>query len=131
MILITGFLNSCKTEYTTECDIEGVICTDLFTTHYVSVKDPEGTPISLDSIAVQVTASSETLFSENPVLNDDGLFKLISDSEFDKITKEGTDVVFIGYIEGEIILQENFRVGHDCCHVVYILGAQDIIATLP
>lgn len=131
ILLFTAFLNSCKVKDASECDIEGVICTEVFTTKYVSVKDPSGTPIALDSIVVKVSASEEVLFSENPVLNDDGLFKLISDTEFDKITKEGTDVTFFGYIEGVSIVTENLRVGHDCCHVVYISGVQDIVVTLP
>lgn len=52
---------------------------------------------------------------------------MISDAEKEKIVKEGTDVTFYGYISGIEKVKEDFKVGHDCCHVVYISGTSDIV----
>lgn len=129
LFLLGVIFNACKEEDPSECDLEGLICTENFVTKLVSVKTGAGDVVALDSIVVKVSASGEVLFSENPTVNTDGTYKLISDSEFDKIVKEGTDVIFYGYIDGTQVVAENLKVGHDCCHVVYISGKQDIVVT--
>lgn len=120
----------CKEEVT-ECDVEGLACTQVFTTKEITVKYTDGTVIPLDSIVVKKSGDNNVLFSENPTVNSDGTFKLISDTEKDNITKEGTDVTFYGYILGNEIVNEDFKVGHDCCHVVYISGTSDIVVSIP
>lgn len=130
-VLSAVVFNACNTEEVTECDVEGLACTEIFVTQVVSVKSTAGDVVPLDSIVVKVSASEEVLFSENPTVNSEGTFKVISDSEKNSITKEGTDVTFYGYIEGTELVAEDVRVGHDCCHVVFISGKQDIEITYP
>lgn len=120
----------CKDEVT-ECDVEGLACTEVFTTKKITVKYTGGTVVPLDSIVVKKSGDNTVLFSESPTVNSDGTFKLISDTEKGEITKEGTDVTFYGYILGDETVNEDFKVGHDCCHVVYISGTSDIVVSIP
>lgn len=126
VLISTSLFTSCKDEVT-ECDVEGLVCTEVFTTKQVTVKDAGNAVVELDSIVVKKSGDGSVLFSENPVVNTQGTYKLISDSEKDNIVKEGTDVTFYGYSNGTEVVTEDFKVGHDCCHVVYISGTQDII----
>jgi|TARA_B110000459_G_C16302492_1_gene355553 hypothetical protein len=124
--LITGaFFTACKEEIT-ECDIDGAICTELFKVVSVEVKDESDQPILLDSISVVKSGTSEVLFTENPT-STNGVYKLISDTEINDIVKEGTDVTFYGYSNDSQIISENYKVGHDCCHVVFLSGVQVLI----
>jgi hypothetical protein len=66
------------------------------------------------------------LFTENPT-STNGVYKLISDTEINDIVKEGTDVTFYGYSNDSQIISENYKVGHDCCHVVFLSGVQVLI----
>lgn len=94
-VLSAVVFNACNTEEVTECDVEGLACTEIFVTQVVSVKSTAGDVVPLDSIVVKVSASEEVLFSENPTVNAEGTFKVISDSEKNSITKEGTDVTYL------------------------------------
>lgn len=123
--------NACKDEVT-ECDVEGVICTDVFTTKTISITNGNDEPYILDSYKVN-KLDGEELFNivvdttQNTSTEKNGLYQLISDTQFNDITKEGTDVLFTGFVNDSIVVSENFRVGHDCCHVVYISGMSDIV----
>ncbi len=126
LCISTVFFSRCKEEVT-ECDIEGLACTQIFTTKQVSVKNTEGLVVDLDSVVVKKSGDNSVLFSEVITDNSEGIYKLISDSEKENIVKEGTDVTFYGYISGIEKVKEDFKVGHDCCHVVYISGTSDIV----
>ena len=125
-ILITGALFTACKEEITECDIDGAICTKELRVVSVEIKDRNNEPVFLDSISVTTSGSSNVLFTENPT-DTNGVYKLISDTEINDIVKEGTDVTFYGYSNALQIVSENYKVGHDCCHVVYINGTQVVI----
>lgn len=125
-ILISGVLFTACKEEITECDIDGAVCTAELRVVSVEIKNGSDKPILLDSISVIKSGSSDVLFTANPT-NTDGVYKLISDTEINDIIKEGTDVTFYGYLNDLQIVSENYKVGHDCCHVVYIGGTQVVI----
>ncbi len=116
----------CKDENVTECDVESLVCTEIFTTVNISVTDSKSNPFQLDSIAVTKIGSSTPLFTENPEASVEGLYKLISDAEMESITKEGSEVNFEGFKAGVKVVDEDYKVGHNCCHVVFIQGQQDV-----
>ena len=130
-VLATASLFTACKEEVTECDVEGLACTQEIAVKYVSVKTAAGDVVPLDSIVVKKSGDGTVLFSEIPTVNAEGTFKLISDNEKDDIVKEGTDVTFYGYISGVEVANEDLKVGHDCCHVVYIAGTSDIVVSIP
>jgi len=119
----------CKDEKVTECDVESLACTTEHAVVEISVTDHESNPFQLDSIAVTKIDATTPLFTENPENTTDGLYKLISDTEMEKITKEGSEVNFEGFKAGVKVVDEDYKVGHNCCHVVFIQGQQDV--TIP
>jgi len=114
-------------ENITECDIDGVICTEEFRTVEMSLTQSSGEPATLDSVVV--TKDGETLFTASTDTVTTGVFPVITDAEMNDIIKEGSQVVFKGYESGAVIVNENYKVGHDCCHVVFIQGTQDVVLT--
>jgi len=101
-------------------------CTEVLKVVSVEVKDKSDEPILLDSVSVVKSGTSEVLFTENPT-STNGVYKLVSDTEINGIVKEGTDVTFYGYSNNSQIISENYKVGHDCCHVAFLSGVQVLI----
>jgi len=124
--LVTGTFFTAYKEEISECDIDGLVCTEVLKVVSVEVKDESDEPILLDSISVVKSGTSEVLFTENPT-STNGVYKLVSDTEINDIVKEGTDVTFYGYSNNSQIISENYKVGHDCCHVVFLSGVQVLI----
>jgi len=108
-----------------ECDIDGAVCTEEFRTVFMTLKTSSGTPFVLDSVVV--TKGGDKIFSEKTDTISSGLFPIITDSEMNDIVKEGSQVTFKGYASGIEIVSEDYKVGHDCCHVVFIQGNQDLV----
>lgn len=119
-------LTGCKDEKVTECDVESLACTTEYVVVKIAVSDTDSNPFQLDSIAVTKIGNSTPLFTETPEASTDGTYKLISDTEMESITKEGSEVNFEGFKAGVKVVDEDYKVGHNCCHVVFIQGQQDV-----
>lgn len=134
VIASIAMFNGCK-EDVSECDVEGLICTDVFTIKTVSIQNSSNEPVILDSYKVN-KLDGEELFNivvdttQSSSSEKNGLYQLISDTQFNDIVKEGTDVLFTGFVNDSIVVSENYRVGHDCCEVVYISGPTDLTVNL-
>lgn len=126
-VLLTALIfTACEqTDNVSECDIDGALCTTQFVTVSMSLKTSTGTPFPLDSVVV--TKNGEGIYSKQTDTISNGVFPVITDSEMGKIVKEGSLVNFKGYSKGIEIVNEEYKVGHDCCHVKFIQGTQDVI----
>ena len=128
-LLSVIIFTSCEqTDNVSECDIDGAVCTTEFRTVFMTLKTSSGTPFVLDSVVV--TKGGEKIFSEKTDTISSGLFPVITDSEMNDIVKEGSQVTFKGYSSGQEIVSEDYKVGHDCCHVVFIQGNQDLVLSV-
>jgi len=56
---------------------------------------------------------------------DEGTYLIISDVRRQELRQSGTTLRFFGIKNGQIILQTDFEVGHDCCHIVPLSGPFD------
>lgn len=126
-VLLTALIfTACEqTDNVSECDIDGALCTTQFVTVTMSLKTSTGTTFPLDSVVV--TKNGESIYSKQTDTISNGVFPVITDSEMGKIVKEGSLVNFKGYSKGIEIVNEEYKVGHDCCHVKFIRGTQDVI----
>jgi hypothetical protein len=128
-VLLTALIfTACEqTDNVSECDIDGAVCTTEFITVTMSLKTSSGTPITLDSIVVTKNENGDGIYSKQTGEISNGIFPVITDSEMGKIVKEGSLVNFKGYSSGIEIVNEEYKVGHDCCHVKFIQGTQNVI----
>ena len=49
-------------------------------------------------------------------------YTIISDAEMNEIEKEGTNLRFIGIVGSTPAIEQDFVVGHDCCHIIPLEG---------
>ena len=111
-------------------DCSEAICTHNFVTITVSVKDEAGDAVVLDSFEVLDTATGENLakdISAEEYHNDQGIYPLISDAHRIQYQNKTTTLTFKGYINDGLMVNQEFEVGADCCHVSLITGNREIV----
>lgn len=102
-----------------------IICTLVFTSLTYSPIDDNDQAILLDSFYAQNLDNGNTYsIPSNNQLNP-ARYIVISDAQIEEINKSGTNIRFIGLQNDQIVVQQDFVVGHDCCHVVPLNGPFD------
>ena len=79
--------------------------------------------IILDSYYSQNLDNGKTYnFGHTGILPQDEFYVIITDGQMEEIEKEGTTIRFFGLINNQIVIEQDFLIGHDCCHVITIEG---------
>ena len=119
------FLFSCSKSDSSECPSD-LACTEIFVTLTVKIQN----------------RNNESVFLTRTTTSIEGNSKIISKSDWDKISaynvlddlsikdlkKSGSIVTFKGFdANNQMIVNEQFIIGHDCCHIVKIAGKDVII----
>ena len=117
------FLQSCS-EKDRECDI---ICTEEYRTIIVSVQDGEGEPVALDDFKVVDVKNDRDLTIQPTAdvlhqMKERGTYLLFSDRYVQEYAQQELEINFTGFIDGEEVLNEDYVVGADCCHVYHVSG---------
>lgn len=120
----------------TACDLDGnpisddscpsqLICTEEF--RFLSYQAMhEGKPVVLDDYHVK-NLDNGNIYESNSLDDqlDEGIYTIVTDAQLSEIEKTGTVLRFFGVKYGEIIIEQDFTVGHDCCHIIPIDGPFD------
>lgn len=105
-----------------KCDPD-LACTEVFVTLTYTLRDNQDNAIILDNYYSQNLDNGNVYNFNNPLTaNSEGVYAIISDGQKDEVVAGGTTIRFIGEKDGQIVAQQDFVVGHDCCHVVLISG---------
>lgn len=123
LVFATFLMSSCSDE---NCNSPGLSCTEELRYISVEIFDKNGANIVLDS--TKTTASNGfILFSQQKAEIEIFTFHtVISDSEYDQIDFDGTELTFEGWKGGGLIVNEPFVVGKDCCHIEKLTGPETI-----
>lgn len=111
----------------TSCS-DQLVCTEEFRTIIVEIANSENEPITLDFTRVTNVPINEELGVSNWLgLLSPGSHIVTDDGQFDNVEKEGTLFQFEGFIGGERAVNQEFLIGHDCCHVILLEGPEKIV----
>tara|TARA_R110002073_G_scaffold128999_5_gene275232 strand:+ start:24760 stop:25185 length:426 start_codon:yes stop_codon:yes gene_type:complete len=113
-----------------EDDCSTVLCTEQFVTITVSITNQGQNPVALDRIEVinlqnqsdvTIPLSSSTFLlaqqqGQYPIVNDSGIGK-----------NQELILQFKGFVNGVEVVNENYVVAADCCHVSLVSGNQEVI----
>ncbi|MEP2056817.1 MAG: hypothetical protein ABJJ05_03370 [Maribacter litoralis] len=131
VVFLSLFLVACNDNDDAEQqDCSEAICTHNFVTITVSVKDEAGDAVSLDNFEVIDTATGENLAESTTAEeyhNDQGIYPIISDAYRTKYQNNTATLLFKGFIGDEQVVNEEFEIGADCCHVSLIAGNRTIV----
>lgn len=102
-------------------------CTEEFKSIRFTIKDADGSQIMLDSFTVILTESNRDITEDlhfDPTFTNS--YPIIDDSFFAEAKSNNLKVQFIGIVNDMIVIQENYVIGTDCCHIELISGETEI-----
>ncbi|WP_299533360.1 hypothetical protein [Ulvibacterium sp.] len=113
-------------------DCNEVVCTLQFVTLNVTIRDASGVVIPLDAFEVTIVKSGEDITrevsgQEFENLRQNGIYPLFGDEFADRYRNNTEIINFKGFIEGKEVVNNNYEVGADCCHVLLVHGDLNII----
>lgn len=128
-ILLLLFFAGCENNDPNDCANQA--CTMDFRTITLTVKDPENNPVALDSIKVTnlengVDLTRELNNVEFEAMREVGVYPLFGDEYVRDFSNKEVEINFKGYIDHQEIINSDFKVGADCCHVLLISGVPEI-----
>lgn len=106
-----------------------IICTAMFASVSVQIKDAAGKPVMLDSFTSVRVKDQANMFPEKANILQmpaEGSYPVADDNNINILSKSGDEIVFTAYMNGKAVAKENYVVGHDCCHVELKRGKRDI-----
>ena len=116
----------------TPADCNDVACTQIFEIIGVSVKNASGVDIPLDRFKVIDTKTGENITlvtneEDFEAYKNDGFYPIFSDVYRIQYQNKSTTIRFTGFSSDKVIVNEEFEVGADCCHVRLISGNKAIV----
>ncbi|MBO3700566.1 hypothetical protein [Roseivirga sp. E12] len=122
LIFITACSNDDQPLNNNEDCPDNIVCTEILISLTFSPKDGNDNPIFLDSYYSQNLDNGQTYSITNGTVLSTASYVVVSDEQLDEINQNGTNIRFIGIQGNQIVVQQDFVVGHDCCHVVPLSG---------
>ncbi|MBK6266225.1 hypothetical protein JKA74_14360 [Marivirga sp. S37H4] len=120
------FLVSCKEEEEDNC-AESIVCSDVFISISVNIKDSDGEAVVLDEFYTFIDSRTKIELDRSDFQIEKGIYPVATDANEDLIDFEGTNVVFVGKMDGENVIEHPMIIGKDCCHIKLIQGEEEII----
>lgn len=104
-----------------DCPTE-LLCTEQFVSLTFSPR-VNGEFVELDSYYTQnLDNGMAYIFDSDHNLPISEFYIVISDAQLNDIDKEGTTLRFFGTKDNQLVIEQDFIVGHDCCHVIPLEG---------
>jgi len=128
-ILLLLFFAGCENNDANDCTNQA--CTEEFRTITVTIKDPENNPVVLDSFKVTNLENGDDLTrelnnTEFEAMREKGSYPLFGDEYARDFSNMEVEINFKGYIDDQEIINSDYKVGADCCHVILISGDPEI-----
>tara|TARA_R110002049_G_scaffold117658_1_gene271237 strand:+ start:666 stop:1094 length:429 start_codon:yes stop_codon:yes gene_type:complete len=112
------------------------ICTEEYRTITISVKDKDGVAMALDNFMVVDLSNGDDITldassSEYEWMTENGIYPLFSDKYVSKYRNKKLEINFQGYVGDKLLVDSDYTVGADCCHVTLIEGETNIVIANP
>lgn len=118
IILIIGVLLFSKSCFDNNND--GVICTEIFAAVTVEV-----TGSSLDDYYTVRTSNNDTIRIDESLYGEN-IYTVLDDNYLPKLKNDRDEFTFIGIIDGQVVVSEEFVISADECHITKISG-KDVV----
>lgn len=111
---------------------ENIACTEEFLTILVNIKDDLTNPVALDGIKVIISENGNDITREVTniewqLFRQNGTYPLFGDEYAKDYQNMELEINFKGFINDLEVVNANFIVGADCCHVILISGNTNLI----
>jgi hypothetical protein len=127
LILFIGiilFTFSCGKDENTECS---GICTEEFRSIAVEITNAGENPVILDSISITDITNNRELDLNSEGDFENGFYTIFNDNLVSQYRNEEINLLFRGFQNEQLLVEETYMVGADCCHVYHISGPLEIV----
>ena len=130
LIACTAVLFSCINLNTHHDDI---MCTEEYRMITVRVTDSLFNPVMLTRYRTIKVSSGDTLNfqGEDPYMDSinqkNGYYTLMTDGKMYLTSTSGTEFKFVGWVGEKQVVNENYIIGNDQCHVQFFSGRREIV----
>ena len=107
------------------CDPD-IMCTMEFRIIDLKVLNESGEVIILEEFYTEIDGEKIEI-PEDVYEASSGSYPVATDGHMKKIKFEGSNVVFIGLKNNEIVVKHTMIIGKDCCHIQLVEGDQEIV----
>lgn len=105
----------------TSCKDDDTACTMDFRTVVITVS---GQNLN-DVYTIRVDNEEKLTFDQGNALGNE-TYVVIDDSYVDKMKNQTLDFLFVGEVNGSVVVEEEFTIQADECHVEYVSGNTDV-----
>ncbi|RTE55066.1 hypothetical protein EHW67_00410 [Arenibacter aquaticus] len=132
-LLIVLLVSNCNdSDVEDQPDCADIACTQEYRTITVNVKDREGNAVALDMFSVVILPNETDItadWSDNEIelMAKNGVYPLFSDKYSNTYRNRQIEINFKGYLDDKQVLDANYTVGADCCHVFLVDGETNLI----
>ncbi len=128
-LLLLFLFAGCENNDSNDCANQA--CTEEFRTITVTIKDSENNPVALDSFKVTNLENGDDLSrelnnAEFGAMREIGVYPLFGDEYARDFRNREVEINFKGYINNQELINSDYKVGADCCHVMLISGDPEI-----
>lgn len=116
-----------KEKLSNECAPD-LVCTGIFKTQFLTIKDKNGKAVALDSYNIYYGGS--TLGVKKLMDKQNGKYTLVDDNVIRILPQKGSTITFKGFINNKEVVNHKVKVNHDCCHITSVEGNQNITISL-
>ncbi len=125
LIFCLQILFSCSKSESSECPID-LACTQIFVTVSVKIQNRNNEPVILSKTTATIEGNTKVITKSDwdKIID----YNVLDDLSIKDLKKSGSSVTFKGFdSNNQIIVNEQFIIGHDCCHIAKIAGKEVII----
>jgi len=108
-------------------------CTMEFRYIHITITDHDGNPVALDKFRTvriadghEFDLQADANHWEDSTWKATGSYPLLTDGQQKQISTRGETVEFRGEKNGVVIVQEQYEVRDDCCHIDLVSGNRNI-----
>lgn len=124
LLLLIAMNLSCKSSKDTnivdECDQIDIICTEQFVTISVQVFDENDNAILLDDFKVIRKDTGEDITNKNG--HQQIQYPILNDSYQKELANKELTITFKGYLDNLEVINHDYVVSADCCHIHLVSG---------
>jgi len=125
LLFCTQILFSCSKSESSECPTD-LACTEIFVTLTVKIQNRNNESVFLTKTTTSIEGNSNIITKSD--WDKITAYNVLDDLSLKDLKKSGSSVTFKGFdSNNQIIVNERFIIGHDCCHIVKIAGKEVII----
>lgn len=108
------------------------ICSEEYRTIVVNIENNQGDPVLLDSFKVVDLGNGSDITLQlddwtRDYQRERGIYPIFSDKYVREYRQLQAQIKFTGFIDGQEVVSEIYKVAVDCCHVVHLAGDLELV----